>query len=111
MVYWATEAARILNEEGIHISVYDMFTIKPLDEEAILEAAGTGFVLTVEEHAVYGGLGGAVAEVLSQKKPTRMRILGLPDEKVYTGKSEEVFRHYGLDGEGIAKAVREGLKK
>ncbi|MBR5380133.1 MAG: transketolase family protein [Clostridia bacterium] len=111
MVYWATEAARILNEKGIHISVYDMFTIKPLDEEAIMEAAGTGFVLTVEEHAVYGGLGGAVAEVLSQKKPTRMRILGLPDEKVYTGKSEEVFRHYGLDGEGIAKAVREGLKK
>ena len=111
MVYWAMEAAGILKREGISVSVYDMFTIKPLDEQAILDAAKTGFVVTVEEHAIYGGLGGAVAEVLGQKQPTRMRILGLPDEKVYTGKSEEVFRHYGLDGEGIARAVKEGLRK
>ncbi len=111
MVYNALEAAKALREEGISVSVYDMFTIKPLDVQAILEAADTGFVVTVEEHARFGGLGGAVSEVLCENKPCRMRILGLPDEKVYTGKSAEVFRHYGLDGEGIAKAVREGLHK
>ena len=85
-----------------------MHTLRPLDEEAILEAALTGFVVTVEEHDVHGGLGGAVAEVLSQKKPTRMRILGLPNEKLFTGTSAEVFAHYGLTPQGIAQAVKQG---
>ena len=111
MVFHALWAAEKLGQEGIDVSVYDMFTIKPFDAEAILEAASTGFVVTVEEHARYGGLGGAVAELLSERQPTRMKILGLPDEKVYTGKSAEVFRHYGLDAEGIAASVKAGLKR
>lgn len=105
MVYPAVEAAKLLEEQGVSISVYDMHTLRPLDEEAILEAAETGFVVTAEEHSVHGGLGGAVAEVLAQKRPTPMRILGLPDENVYSGTSAEVFAHYGLTPQGIARAV------
>jgi transketolase len=108
MVASVLEAADLLAAEGISISVYDMHTLKPLDEDAILEAAQTGFVVTVEEHSIHGGLGGATAEVLSQRKPTRMKILGLPDAKLYTGASAEVFAHYRLTAEGIAQAVRQG---
>lgn len=108
MVYPSLKAAELLANEGIEVSVYDMHTLRPLDEEAIVAAAETGFVITVEEHDIHGGLGGAVAEVLSQKKPTRMRIMGLPDEKLYTGTSAEVFDHYGLTPQGIAQAVRQG---
>jgi len=108
MVYPSLVAAEMLAGDGVDVSVYDMHTLRPLDEEAILEAALTGFVVTVEEHDVHGGLGGAVAEVLSQKKPTRMRILGLPNEKLFTGTSAEVFAHYGLTPQGIAQAVKQG---
>ena len=108
MVYPALEAARLLKAEGIAVSVYDMHTLRPLDEEAILEAADTGLVVTAEEHDVHGGLGGAVAEVLCQRKPTRMRILGLPDEKLYSGTSAQVFAHYGLTPQGIAETIRQG---
>lgn len=109
MVYPAVQAARTLQAAGLHVKVYDMHTIKPLDEAAILEAARTGFVVTVEEHSVLGGLGAAVAEVLCQQKPTPMRILGLPDENYYTGTSAQVFAHYGLTPEGIAEQVRQAL--
>lgn len=109
MVYHALEAAKILAKQGIDVSVYDMHTLCPLDEASILEAAQTGLVVTVEEHSVRGGLGGAVAETLSQSAPTRMLILGLPDENVYTGNSLEVFAHYGLTGEGIADKLQKTL--
>ncbi len=111
MVYHALEAAKELEEAGVAAVVYDMHTLRPLDEAAVLEAAKTGLVITVEEHNVHGGLGGAVAELLSQKKPTRMRILGLPDETLYSGTSAEVFAHYGLTGEGIAASVLEAMGK
>ncbi|MDD3411693.1 MAG: transketolase C-terminal domain-containing protein [Eubacteriales bacterium] len=105
MVYPSLKAAELLAGEGVEVSVYDMHTLRPLDEAAVLEAARTGCVLTVEEHSVHGGLGGAVAELLCQKRPTLMRILGLPDEKLYNGASAEVFEHYGLTAQGIAEAV------
>jgi len=111
MVYHALRAAALLKNEGIAVSVYDMHTLRPLDEKAILEAAQTGLVITVEEHNIHGGLGAAVAEVLSQQKPTKMRILGLPDEPLYNGTSADVFAHYGLTGEGMAKTIREALQK
>ena len=110
MVYYANEAAKILEAEGISISVLDMHTVKPLDEEAVLKAAQTGTVVTVEEHIIRGGLGGAVAEVICQNHPVKMKILGLPDETVYSGTSAEVFDHYHLNAEGIANAVRKLLK-
>ena len=111
MVYPALQAADMLAGQGHSFSVYDMFSIKPLDTEAIIEAAETGLVITAEEHSVYGGLGGAVSEVLSQNKPTPMIIMGLPDEKTYSGTSAEVLAHYGLTAQGIAKRAAEGLKK
>ncbi len=110
MVYHANEAAKLLEAEGILVSVLDMHTIKPLDEESVLKAAQTGAVVTVEEHIIRGGLGGAVAEVICQNHPVKMKILGLPDETVYSGTSTEVFEHYRLNAEGIAEAVRELLK-
>ncbi len=110
MVYHANEAAKLLEADGISVSVLDMHTIKPLDEEAVLKAAQTGAVVTVEEHIIRGGLGGAVAEVICQNRPVKMKILGLPDETVYSGTSAEVFEHYRLNAEGIADAVRELLK-
>lgn len=105
MVYHSLQAAELLAQKGLSVSVYDMHTLKPLDEGAVLEAARTGLVVTVEEHNIHGGLGSAVAEVLACKKPTLMRILGLPDEPLYNGASPDVFRHYGLTGEGIAGTV------
>lgn len=109
MVYPALKAAELLAEAGVRVKVFDMHTIKPLDVEAVLEAAETGLVVTCEEHSVLGGLGGAVAEALCQKHPVPMRILGLPDETLYSGTNHEVFAHYGLTAEGIAAAVREAL--
>lgn len=111
MVYHSLQAAELLKEKGINVAVYDMHTLDPIDQDAILKAGETGFVVTAEEHSVYGGLGSAVASVLAQKKPTRMRILGLPDEPLYNGASADVFKHYGLTGEGIARTVLSGLKK
>ena len=104
-VYHSLQAAHILKQKGINVSVYDMHTLDPIDKEAILKAAGTGFVVTVEEHSVNGGLGSAVASVLAQEKPTRMRILGLPDEPLFNGASGDVFKHYGLTGDGIANTI------
>jgi len=111
MVYPAIQAAELLKQEGIFVSVYDMHTLCPLDKEAILQAAETGFVVTVEEHSIHGGLGAAVAEVLCQCKPTRMKIMGFPDEKIFSGTSAEVFDHYGLTAAGIADNVRKGVKR
>ncbi len=102
MVARAVEAADLLGQAGVSAQVIDMHTLKPLDEEAILKAAERGAVVTVEEHTVAGGLGSAVAEVLSEKKPTRMKIMGLPVEPLFNGAAGDVFEHYGLTAEGIA---------
>ena len=110
MVYPSLKAAEKLAEKGIDVSVIDMHTIKPLDEAAIIEAAKTGLIITVEEHSVKGGLGSAVAEVVCEKCPVKMRILGLPDETLYSGTNHEVFAHYGLNADGIAASVAEALK-
>ena len=105
MVARTVEASRLLNASGVSVSVLDMHTLKPLDEAAVLKAAETGAVLTVEEHAVAGGLGGAAAELLCQRKPVKMRILGLPVEPLYNGSTADVFSHYGLTAQGIADAA------
>lgn len=106
MVYHAFLAGKMLREKGINARVIDMHTIKPLDEKTVLAAAKeTGKVITVEEHSIYGGLGAAVAELLVQKYPIPVKILGIPDEPVITGSSSEVFSYYGIDGEGIYRAA------
>ena len=107
MVAHAIEAAELLETEGIKASVLDMHTLKPIDEAAMLEAASTGAVVTVEEHAVSGGLGGATAEILCRKASAKLRILGLPVELLYSGAAADVFPHYGLTAQGIANAAKE----
>lgn len=108
MVKPAKDAAALLARDGIHVRVIDMYCVKPLDTEAILKAAKeTKVIVTVEEHAPFGGLGSMVSQVVAANEPKKVVNLSLPDEPVVTGKSAEVFRHYGLDAAGIAKTVKE----
>ena len=111
MVWHALKAAEKLAEKGVECAVWDMFSIRPLDVDAILEAAEAPLVVTLEEHSIHGGLGCAVSEVLIQQKPVPMMILGLPEENTYSGKSAEVLRHYGLDGQGVAEKILKKLNK
>ena len=110
MVCPALDAAEILKKEGISVSVLDMYCVKPLDREAVINAAEKAkVVVTVEEHAPYGGLGSMVSQVVGAECPRRVVNLSLPDAPVITGTSKEVFDYYGLNGDGVAKAVREVL--
>lgn len=112
MVKPALEAAALLENETIHISVIDMFCLKPLDEEAIIQAAGNSKVIvTVEEHAPFGGLGARVAQVTGKYIPRPVIPLSLPDEPVISGTSREVMDYYGLNAEGIAETMRKALKR
>jgi transketolase len=100
----AIDSAEALQQEGIECRVINMHTIKPLDKEAILKASEeTGRIITIEEHSIYGGLGSAVAEVVSQSHPVPVKILGLPDEPAVAGKTAEVFDYYGLCVENVRK--------
>ena len=108
MVRPALDAAEALAAEGITATVLDMYCVKPLDKEAVLRAAQKAkAVLTVEEHAPYGGLGSMVAQVVAENCPRKVKNLTLPDAPVITGTSKEVFAYYGLDAAGIAAADRE----
>lgn len=111
MVRPALDAAEALAAEGITATVLDMYCVKPLDKEAVLRAAQKAkAVLTVEEHAPYGGLGSMVAQVVAEHCPRKVKNLTLPDAPVITGTSKEVFAHYGLDAAGIAAAARELIR-
>lgn len=108
MVRPALEASRLLREAGIGASVVDMYCVKPLDREAVVRAASQArAVLTVEEHAPFGGLGSMVSQVVAQECPRKVVNLTLPDSPVVTGTSKEVFAHYGLDAQGIARKAME----
>ena len=110
MVKPAYDAAGLLKSKGISASVVDMYCLKPLDVNTILDvAANAKVVLTVEEHAPTGGLGSMVSQVVSRHCPRKVQNLTLPDAPVITGTSKEVFAHYGLDAAGIAKAAEELL--
>jgi transketolase len=108
-VYPALQAADILAERGRSVRVVDMHTIKPLDSDEVTAAATqTGAVVTVEEHNVIGGLGGAVAEVLSDRRlAVRFRRHGINDEYVLIGPPNDLYAYYRLDGPGIAAVVAE----
>jgi transketolase len=109
MVSVALEAAKRLKAEGIDAGVINMSTIKPLDEAAILEAASARLVVTAEEHSIIGGLGSAVCEVLSEKRPTPVRRIGVRDTFGRSGKPDELMKHYGLTPEGIMETVKASL--
>lgn len=110
MVRPAVDAAELLKAEGISATVVDMYCVKPLDKEAIVRAATNAkVVITVEEHAPFGGLGSMVCQVVCAECPKKVVNLALPDAPVITGTSKEVFDYYGLNAEGIAKTAKENL--
>jgi transketolase len=108
MVFQALEAAEQLAAEGIEADLLDMHTIKPLDEETLLEsAARTGAVVTAEDHNVVGGLGSAVAESLGSNRPTPMARIGLQDTFAESGAYGDLLEHYGMTARHIARAARD----
>lgn len=111
MVHEAIDAAGMLEKEGISVRVIDMHTIKPIDRDIIIKAASeTGRIVTAEEHSVIGGLGSAVAEVLSQNLPVRIKMVGIKDTFGESGKPEELLKKYSLKAADIADAVRELMR-
>jgi len=112
MVTKALSAAAELAQQGIEAEVIDMHTVKPIDRSLILaSAARTGAVVTVEEHTIYGGLGSAVAEVLSGSNPTALEILGIKDVFGESGSYEGLLAKYGMDQPAIIEAVRRVIAK
>ena len=112
MVSEAVKAAKALEAEGISAEVINIHTIKPLDEEIILNSAKkTGRVVTVEEHNIIGGLGEAVAAVLSEKCPTPVTRIGVNDVFGHSGPAVDLLKEFGLSAEHIAEVVREKLGK
>ena len=106
LVYDALLAAEELKEE-IDVEVINVHTIKPIDEETVVRSARkTGKVITLEDHQINGGLGGAVAEVLSEKQPTKMIRMGMHDSFGESGESGELLAKYGLDKDGVIKTIR-----
>jgi transketolase len=104
-------AADLLAADGIECRVISMHTIKPLDEAVVLQAASeTRGVITVEEHSVNGGLGEACASLLLQSGAhPRFKIVGFPDDHTVTGSQSEIFRHYAIDGPGLAATAKKLL--
>ncbi len=104
----ALDTAENLMKDNISCKVLNIHTIKPIDKEAILSAAKeTGLVVSIEEHSIFGGLGGAVAEVLSEVADVIHKIIGIPDEPAVTGTGLEIFTHYGLEPKSFGKIVKE----
>ena len=100
------EAAKLLEADGISAEVINIHTIKPLDKELVVASAKkTGKVVTVEEHSVIGGLGGAVAEALSEEAPTKMLRIGMMDKFGQSGPAKALIEYYGLDGKSIYEKV------
>jgi transketolase len=112
-VIHALLAAGALAEQGVECRVVSMHTIKPLDVKVVLEAGREcAAVVTVEEHSVHGGLGEACAAVLMQAGVSvPLRIVGLPDEDTVTGSQADIFRHYGISMEGLARTTLSLLKR
>ncbi|RLE48151.1 transketolase family protein, partial [Candidatus Woesearchaeota archaeon] len=111
MVEKALNAAKTLEKEGIKVSVIDCHTIKPLDREIIQFAKRTKAIVTAEEHQIAGGLGSAVAEMLSQEYPVPIEFIGVKDRFGQSGKAEELYKLYGLDEKSITKAVKKAIKR
>lgn len=108
LVHRALDAAERLAKQGISTRVLNMSSIAPIDREAIVKAAQeTCGIVTVEEHSIYGGLGGAVAEIVAVEHPTRMKILGVPGVFAPTGSAEFLLEHFGLTAAGIEQAAKQ----
>lgn len=111
MVQEALKAKEILAKGGINAGVINMSTIKPLDGATILEAAKmSNFIITIEEHSIIGGLGGAVAEFLSENYPVKIRRLGIKDRFGESGSADELLKMFGLTSEKIVDSIKIELK-
>jgi len=100
------KAAQLLAQEGISAEIITVPVIKPLDSSTIIKSAEkTGYVVVVENHSIYGGLGSSVCEVLSEKCPVRVMRIGIPDVFGQSGKPDELLKFYGLDSESIANRI------
>ena len=112
MVRKALDAAEMLESEGLSARVLDMHTIKPIDREAIVDAAHrTGCLVTAEEHVLNGGLGSAVAEVLSDTVPVPLERVGIDDTFTESGAYEELLEKYGLTAAAIVEAARRAVQR
>lgn len=112
-IYECMMASKMLEEDGISAQVIDMHTIKPLDTEAIIKNGNkTGAVVTVEDHSINGGLGGAVAEVLCESGFSgKFKRIGMPDEFSVLGSPDEIYNYYGMDRDGITATIKKMLGK
>ena len=107
MVQESLKAADLLKKEGINVSVINMSSIKPIDREAIKEAAVTGIIIAAQDHNVYGGLGSAVAEVIAEENlNVKFEIVGINDLFAESDSAESLFKKYGLDAESIVGIVK-----
>ena len=107
MVAASLEAAKNLEADGINAEVINIHTIKPLDEDVIVESAKkTGKVITVEEHSIIGGLGSAVCDCLSAKYPVSVSKIGVEDVYGHSGPAVELLKEFGLDAEGIYNKIK-----
>ena len=112
MVHAALTAAEELASEGLQCRVLNMATIKPIDTQAIIEAAqDTGALVTAEEHLGHGGLGSIVAQILGEKHPTPLRVVAMDNAYAESGTPSELFQKYGLTSEEIKTAVRSVVKR
>ena len=112
LVWKAIEAAQTLEEKGISVELINIHTIKPLDEEAVLNSVRkTKAVVTTEEHFLNGGLGDSIAQLLSRKQPTPLEMVAVDDTFGESGKPEELLKKYGIDTENIVTAVEAVLKR
>lgn len=110
MVRPSYEAAVLLEKDGIQAAVLDMYCVKPIDRQAVVRTAvNAKAVITVEEHAPFGGLGAMVSQIVAAECPRRVINIALPDAPVITGTSQEVFNYYGMNAAGIVKVVKDVL--
>jgi transketolase len=112
MTSQALRAAALLGKEGISARVVHIGTIKPLDHDIVVKAAReTGAIVTAEEHSVIGGLGSAVAEILSEHHPVPLKRVGIHDRFGTSGKAEELIKYFGLTPDDLVEAAREILDR
>ncbi len=112
MVFHALVAAKELEDEGINILVTNIHTIKPIDEEAIINIAReTGAIVSVEDHQVEGGLGSTIAEVLAKNHPTAQEFIGLQNTFGESGKIDELLTKYKMDKDAIKAAVKKAISR
>ncbi|OGH21443.1 MAG: transketolase [Candidatus Levybacteria bacterium RIFCSPLOWO2_01_FULL_38_13] len=112
ILYNALLAAKELEKENVHVLVANVSTVKPIDEKSIIELSKkTGTIVTVEDHQVMGGLGGAIAEVLAKNNPTPMEFVGLQDTFAESGTPKELMAKYKMDAPSIIEAVKKVIAR